>query len=71
MGRNEEEWKRAKDTEDDNTMARILRETLQKGINEGLPKTKTTWKSKAWFNQEVKEKRREMGAARRWKQGRR
>lgn len=63
LNNSREEWKIASDNEDDEVMARILREDLNKAINEGVPRTKTTWRSKAWFDEEVKQKRRKLAEA--------
>lgn len=71
MWRSEEQWKKARENEDDKAMARIMREGLNKAICEGVPKTRTTWRSKAWFDEEVKEKRRKLAEAGRWKRGKR
>ncbi|KAL0632055.1 hypothetical protein Q9L58_009086 [Maublancomyces gigas] len=66
----EEEWKRARDNEDVEDMARIMEETMRKGVYEGTPVEKPTWRSKKWFDDEVNEKRKEMVKIKRWRKGR-
>lgn len=47
-------------------MAKILRETIQASIEAGTSRTKPTWKSKKWFDEEVWEKRKELSKLGRW-----
>lgn len=55
-----EEWKSAKDKRDHQTMVTILEEVLRKGIYKGTPVERMSWRSKKWFDEEVKDKRKEM-----------
>ncbi|KAH8146911.1 uncharacterized protein LAJ45_08990 [Morchella importuna] len=61
-----EEWKRAQDNEDMDDMAKIIETIILAAIEEGVPKTRRSWRSKKWFDQAVKEKRKRMARSRRW-----
>jgi hypothetical protein len=63
----QEKWKRVRDEEDIDEMVRILERSILKWMQEGIPKSRKTWRSKNWFDKEVKDKHKEMAKAGKWK----
>lgn len=51
-------------------MAGILETTLRESIAKGTPVERASWRSKKWFDGEVRERREEMTKMKRWRKGR-
>lgn len=50
-------------------LADMLTEIIRQGVEAGTPKARQCWRSKKWFDTEVKEKRKGLARAKRWEKG--
>lgn len=61
------EWEKTVTNREWDRLATILTEVIQTGIKKGVPIARPTWLSEKWFDEEVKEKRRQLASFQRWK----